>query len=437
MVKEKNKGVKAGLARYAKLGATAARVGTNSAVHAVKRPFLTAASRGKAKERLDGENARAIFEAISSLKGAPLKIAQMLSMETDMLPERYRREFAKASYQVEPMNRAVVRGVFMRRFGAPPENIFREFDYSAPAAASLGQVHRATLPDGRRVAVKIQYPGIRRTIMEDVWLVKAMVGRLPIGTLAVPYLEEIRERLIEETDYRREAKNLRWFRDKIPFDGIEVPEVFADRCADDVLVLSYIEGKHIAGWLADNPPREVRDAAAQKLFNYHLVTFYEHRAAHADPNPGNYFFRDDGSVGIVDFGCVKRFGQPFAAHFRGLMAAIVADDFPAMMERYRLLGVLKNDGPADLRRALEKTLISFSRWVAEPYLEERYDFAKHPGYCERGRRLYWQMASCHSAVRGNPDFVFMDRTWYGLFRIFEKLGAAVHFSNAWEGVPSV
>ncbi len=429
---EKDGGVKRGVGRYAHLGTAVARTGVNKALLFAKKPFLRGASRKEAEDKVAEENARLIFEALSALKGAPLKIAQLLSMEAELLPEKYQKELARSCHKVEPMNRAVVRSVFVNRFGAPPEELFKEFDFPAIAAASLGQVHRAVTQGGEEVAVKVQYPGIARTLAEDVGVVKAAVRHLPAGRIAVDYLDEIRERLLEETDYRREAGNIVWFRRHVRHAGVAFPAVHRKQSDKEVLVLSRMTGRHLDAWLETRPSAKVRDRAAQTLFDFSLMTFYRHRVIHADPNPGNYFFHDDGIVGIVDFGCVKRFTPWFVKNFRLLMQGIVTGNRPLMMGQYQTLGIVNANAPAAARYRLEAMLEEFSAHIALPYKDDVFDFSRNKGYCARLSSLIFKMSSGHAAVRGNADFIFMDRTWYGLFRIMEKMGAAVRFPNAWE-----
>ncbi|OQW98129.1 MAG: hypothetical protein BWK73_53255 [Thiothrix lacustris] len=191
------------------VGSTALKVGLREVQHKVKRPFLSAQRQQEAKQEVDDHNASLLFDTLTQLRGTALKAAQMLSMEVELLPERYRRELEKSFHQVPPLNRVLVRKALHEQFGKPPEHLFATFDTTAFAAASLGQVHAATLPDGTPVAVKIQYPGIHVAMDNDMKLLRQLARGLPNPEIALQSLLEIQARLREEVDYLHESTHYR------------------------------------------------------------------------------------------------------------------------------------------------------------------------------------------------------------------------------------
>ena len=216
-------------------GKTAARMGRKALAYLARRPFLTEEKRLTARQTLNRETAVALFEGLSLLRGTALKAAQMLSMELDLFPPEVTEELRKSCHEVPPINRALARKVVQNALGGPPEAFFRTFDANAFAAASLGQVHRATSKDGASLAVKIQYPGIRETIQSDMRLMRTALRAHPDRRSLEPVMEEIEARLLEETDYGRELRNMAFFRERLGMDRVEVPAAWVELSADTVL----------------------------------------------------------------------------------------------------------------------------------------------------------------------------------------------------------
>ena len=416
------------LARAGIAGATALKLGIGHLGHKVKRPFLSEPDRQEAREALDDKNARLLFDALSQLRGTALKAAQMLSMEIELLPEAYRRELEKSCHQVPPLNRVLVRKVLMEEFGKPPEALFGRFDAEAFAAASLGQVHAATLHDGTEVAVKIQYPGIHVAIDSDMTLMRQLARGLPNSRLVLHSLEEIHARLREEVDYRQEAANTLWFRERLASDRIDVPQVIADRCGERVLTTGLVDGLHLDPWLRTDPPQAARDHAGQQLYDLFVNSTLKLRRLHADPNPGNYLFRPDGSLIVIDFGCVKEISMRFAEPLPRVLKAYHDDDPEALFAVYGELGMLHG---ADKGRLYEEILRPFGRWLTEPLRHDHFDFARHPDYTARGQPLIQKLSSLTDLDRLAAEFIFFDRTFYGLCKIFERLGARVRMKDRW------
>lgn len=416
------------LARARIAGATAVKLGIGHLGHRVKRPFLSEPDRREAREALDDKNARLLFEALSQLRGTALKAAQMLSMEIELLPEAYRRELEKSCHRVPPLNRVLVRKVLMEEFGKPPEALFARFDAEAFAAASLGQVHAATLHDGTPVAVKIQYPGIHVAIDSDMTLMRQLAHGMPNSRLVLHSLEEIHARLREEVDYRQEAANTLWFREQLALDRIQVPQPIADRCSGRVLTTGFAEGQHLDAWLQTNPPQAARDRAGQQLYDLFVRSTLNLRRLHADPNPGNYLFRPDGSVTVIDFGCVKEISPRFAEPLPRVLKAYYDDDPETLFAVYGKLGMLHG---ADRGKLYEEVLRPFGRWLTEPLRHDHFDFAKHPDYTVRGQPLIHRLSRLSDLDRLAAEFIFFDRTFYGLCKIFERMGARVRMKNRW------
>jgi len=328
------------LSRAGIVGTTAVKIGVGKLKSKVKRPFLDDSAKLAEKAKQEDADAEILFKAITQLRGTAVKMAQMLGMETELLPERIRTELAKSYHQIPPLNRVLVRKVIQEELGEAPENLFREFNTEALAAASLGQVHRAVLNDGQIVAVKIQYPGIHVSIDSDMKLLSKLSAsgmkflpkhRQPNKDVIENTVQEIGDRLREETDYLLEAENTRWFKNNFHLDCIDVPKVFDDYSSSRVITTQMLDGQHLDDWLASNPSQEQRDRAAQLIYDSFIHSTTVLGRTHADPNPGNYLYAKDGRIGLIDFGCIKKFSPRFVENIPTLLRAFYRNELQEIL----------------------------------------------------------------------------------------------------------
>ncbi len=413
----------------------AAKVGARQLSHLSKRPFLSKQQKEEQTLTTDTANADVIFKALVQLRGTALKVAQMLSMETDLLPEKYRKELAKSYYQVPPLNRSLIRKEIMQELGATPEQVFKSFDDQAFAAASLGQVHHAVSQTNAQIAVKVQYPGIDSTIMSDIQLIKQLLRPMKDYKEIKAVLEEIEERMNEETNYLLEAGNIDWFAAHLQMKQVTIPKVYHEQSSKRVLSMQRLEGMHLMEWLKTNPSQQQRDTAAQTVYDIYMRSVFELHRFHADPNVGNYLFQKDGNIGLIDFGCVKTLSPQFSLQYSTLNQAVDRGDFEKICEIYRELGVLKVQREDISDTFYETILAPFFDWYSKPYKHEYFDFSKHQGYTSEGLKLAENMRKNRSEERNyvevNKDFVYSDRTLYGLYKMFEVMGAKVRMQNKW------
>ncbi len=394
------------------------------------------------------ERGEAFFTACARLKGLPLKVAQMLSQEAELLPEEFRQELSKSCYQSPPMNRALVRQAVSANLGAPPEALFKSFSETPFAAASLGQVHLAVTHDDRRIAVKLQYPGIARTVRNDLAVVGGFASALPWLKEVQGAWTEVADRMLEELSYGHEARWTDWFRGNLGISEVTVPAVHAAYSRETILATDFLEGAHLAEWLAGGPGQEERDALAKILWSVYLKSVYVLNALNADPNPGNFLIRigksgskrvqEDGSVAMLDFGCVKSFPPSFSANLSKLFAMHAKGyrgngNAYSLVEEYASIGILRiTDRRADFS-GLEKHLRSMGEWVLRPYRNAVFDFGSAGNYFQECRAEAWSLFRSVKGIEFAPDFVFLDRARYGLYRTFQRLGARVAMGNEWEG----
>ncbi len=410
----------------------AAGMGGRMVQYLVKKPFLEQNKRQKAREQLNRENAHALFQALCLLRGTALKIAQMLSMELDLLPEPIRKELEKSYNRVPPLNRALVRKAVVNSLGTPPERLFKTFELKAFAGASLGQVHRAWDTQGNPLAVKIKYPGIRDTIRSDIDLVKGLVRVMPDQDIMVPALAEIELRLMEETDYGREARYMSFFRQNLKLSQVHIPSPSKDFCCENILSADFIKGPDLNQWLKSAPSQKDRDRVAKTINDIFLKGFYGLNCIHADPHPGNFIIGADLSVGLVDFGCVKEFDPLFADRYQRLIKALILGDRDQYFKIVQDLDFIRPGLPQGVKEKIFQTAMGFGQWLRQIFEPERFDFSGNRAFMEQGRDLVHQMLRHRKHMSMNPDFIFLDRTRYGLFRLFEKMEARVRMKNVYE-----
>lgn len=411
---------------------TAVQVGGKLLGYYAKRPFLSDKGKDRAKKKMEEESAAIVFNALSILKGTAVKIAQMLSIEMDIFPDSVCRELAKSYNQLPPMNQALVRKTVGNAFHEAIDTVFKSFDTRAFAAASLGQVHRAVTGDNVPLAVKVQYPGIGKSIKADMQLLRNILRPMAEYDMILPALEEIEQRLAEEINYTQEVDNIKWFAGQVPEKGFYMPEVKKEFCTDTVLSMTLLKGVPLNDWLKTDPSRDARDTIARRLHDFFLHCFYELNCIHADPNPGNFLIDKDLNVGVVDFGCVRHFDPEFVAKYRRLIRALSKKDSNTHMHMFREFDLLKGELDPSSEKILKETVSSFSDWYGQLVAEPVFDFSANPNFMKSAKAISQNIFKMRQHFKANANFVYLDRTRYGMLRLFEQLGARVRIANKYE-----
>lgn len=415
----------------------------------------------KAQLKLDheAEIGRILFSGLSQMRGTALKASQLLSLEADLLPEGIRKELAKSCYQVPPINRALIRKMFIQELGKEPSKVFDKFEPQAWAAASLGQVHKAsiTLPETgeqQTVAVKIQYPGIGESIDSDLKMLSFVLNGLSKTTSHVPNkhvlettLDEIERCLKDEINYEQEAENTRWFAHNLNVAGVRIPKVYNAFSTQRVICTEFLEGLHVEEWLSTNPTQAQRNRAGQIIFNIFTHGAFELNALHADPHMGNYLFLANGDIGLIDFGCVKKLDKAFTENMGHLVSAILNKNQPQVFESYKQLRILSQDMEYDRYiNHVYPILGPLQDWMSTPYAptgkdingntlsgpteSNYYDFSQLPPPPTDMNRANHKtaMESLYSLTR---DQLYFDRSYFGVYQLLRKMKAVVDTSNKW------
>lgn len=383
------------------------------------------------QDGLQRSNADDIYSALSNLKGGALKIAQMMSMDQGILPKQYTEKFAQAQYSAPPLSYPLVSKTFKQFFGKSPTELFDSFTKNAVAAASIGQVHQAE-KDGKKLAVKVQYPGVADAINSDLRIVKPLVGTLfNISSRELDhYLEEVKGRLIEETDYELELKRSEEISAACShLENLIFPKYFPELSATRVLTMEWLEGEHLDQFLQTNPSQEIRNKVGQGLWDFYQFQIHELKQLHADPHPGNFLIKEDGRIGVIDFGCVKVLGEDFYNAYFKLMEPGVSDDNAAFVS---LLSELKFLLPTDSEKEkayFVEIYAEMHELLARPFFQEEFDFADKAYFeiifSQAERFSNDKVLRKANAARGPRDAIYLNRTYFGLYTLLNQLGARV------------
>jgi predicted unusual protein kinase regulating ubiquinone biosynthesis (AarF/ABC1/UbiB family) len=368
---------------------------------------------------------------LGELKGAVMKLGQLLSLQSRALPETVIQELAALQMQAPPMHPTLARAQFKASLGRYPEDLLRDFEPEPFAAASLGQVHRAITRKGQKVAVKIQYPAIRAAIENDFKLLRS--ATLPVrvtGHLPRAVLDEVQRGFLEETDYLHEAGNLEFFaRGLASLDYVTVPKLYQELSTDRVLTMSFVDGEAVDAFLKHRPSAAVRDLIGERLVELFYYQLCHLSALHADHHPGNYLFRPDGRIGLVDLGCVKRINFDAAALIRGCIGRTWRQ---GEKQAEKLLALVFGPG-VPFRRA--KKMIPTLEVMADVLFPERdpsapVDFGKGDSLTMLGRALKVALRDKLT----NPEFAFVSRAELGLYSLLHRLDAKLNVREVWQRV---
>ncbi|KAF0199475.1 MAG: putative unusual protein kinase [Bacteroidetes bacterium] len=385
------------------------------------------------KDQLHTDNARDIYETLSELKGSALKAAQMMSMDRNMLPRAYSDKFAMAQYSAPPLSYPLVVKTFRSAFGKAPSEVFDSFSHNAANAASIGQVHKAALK-GKQLAVKVQYPGVADSVSSDLKLVKPFALRLMNITESdfKLYMTEVEERLLEETDYRLELQRSVSISEAVLKEGIKgisFPVYYPELSGNRIITMDWVEGMHLREFLETNPDQQVRNRIGQALWDFYDFQMHKLRMVHADPHPGNFLFRNDGNLGIIDFGCVKVVPDDFYENYFRLHTPGVLENQALMTELFYLNEFIsEKDSEADKRLfiPLFRQIIGL---MGKPFFAGEFDF----GDDEFFQSIYTLSESLYNnkdlrnsrTARGSKHALYINRTYFGLYMLLHELRASI------------
>jgi predicted unusual protein kinase regulating ubiquinone biosynthesis (AarF/ABC1/UbiB family) len=413
--------------RATKFITTGAKIGTNYLKHYGKKlvnPDLT-------RDQLHEDNATDIYDSLSELKGSALKVAQMLSMDKNLLPQAYQQKFAMAQYSAPPLSYPLVVKTFQSHFGKGPEQIFDTFTHKAVNAASMGQVHQATIK-GKKFAVKIQYPGVADSVKSDLAMVKPIaLSMFKLNPVEYDeFIQEVETRMMEETDYDLELKrSMELSKKTAHIDNVVFPKYYPEYSSSRILVMDWLEGKPLGEVINKNMPKQVAQDLGQAMWDFYHFQMHELKAIHADPHPGNFIVTKDNQLGIIDFGCVKVIPDDFYnIYFRLLDKDLLTNKKKKEEVFYKLRFIYPDDTAKDKAFFLE-LFSKLDELLARPFQHEVFDFSDKK-YFDTMFAFGEQVANMKELrqskkPRGMRDAIYINRTYFGLYNILHDLGVKI------------
>tara|TARA_Y100001934_G_scaffold281620_1_gene391987 strand:- start:4677 stop:6026 length:1350 start_codon:yes stop_codon:yes gene_type:complete len=377
------------------------------------------------------KHAEDLKQALGGLKGPLMKVAQIMSTVPDMLPEEYVTELAELQSNAPAMGWLFVRRRMTTELGAGWQDRFASFEKEAAAAASLGQVHRAVGPDGRALACKLQYPDMRSAVEADLKQLKIVFSIYSRYDKAVDFShihQEVSDRLREELDYELERRHIDLYRLMLQDEtGVQVPDPVPALSTDRLLTMSWLDGKRLLDWV--DTDLETRNLVAENMFRAWYVPFYYYGTIHGDPHLGNYSVRDDGSINLMDFGCIRIFHPRFVKGVIDLYRSLETGDRDLAVHAYETWGF------ADLSSEVLDTLNIWAEFVYGPLLEDRRRKIQETDGTMYGAKVANKVHAELRRLGGvTPprEFVLMDRAAIGLGSVFLHLKAEINWHRLFQ-----
>ena len=388
-----------------------------------------------AREKLDEENAKDIYDGLKSLKGSALKVAQMLSMEKNLLPSAYVDRFSLAQFSVPPLSGPLVRKTFKKYFGKYPEELFDMFATQSVNAASIGQVHLAT-KNGRKLAVKIQYPGVANSIGSDLALVKPVATRMfnLKGQDTEKFFKEIEGKLLEETDYNLELEQSLTIKEQCKeIPNLLFPNYYADLSCEKILTMDWMDGIHLSEYAQDNNDQEKNKRLGQTLWDFYMYQMHILKSVHADPHPGNFLITEKGELVTIDFGCIKEIPEEFYTPYFELANETAINDLDFFAHKITELEILRSDDSPEARKYIINLFHDMLSVFTYPFHGETFDFSNE-AFWGRIAGMSDRLANDEylrklNGNRGSRHFLYINRTFFGLYNLMHDLKAEIVVDN--------
>ena len=412
--------------RASKLIQTGAKVGVNYLKYYGDKITKT---EEEAKESLNKNNAADIYDSLKQLKGSALKVAQMLSMDKNILPRAYVEKFSLAQFSVPPLSAPLVNKTFKNYFGKQPNEIYDTFNATSINAASIGQVHQAT-KDGKKLAVKIQYPGVAESISSDLALVKPIAIKMfnIKGKDSDKYFKEVEDKLIEETNYINEVKQSMEMAEacqNIP--NLVFPKYYPDWSSEKIITMDWMTGEHLSEFTAHNTDAEKSNILGQTLWDFYMFQMHNLRKVHADPHPGNFLITKDTKLVALDFGCIKEVPNDFYVPYFELAKKENLNNPEFFQSKLYELEILRKEDTKEEIEFFTEMFHELLSLFARPFHVEEFDFSDEEFFgqiADLGER-YSKNTELRNmnGNRGSKHFIYINRTFFGLYNLMHDLKA--------------
>lgn len=383
----------------------------------------------EAKSILNRDNAEDIYDSLKELKGSALKVAQMLSMEKNIMPQAYVEKFSLAQFSVPPLSGALVKKTFRKYFGNNPEAIFDTFSPESVNAASIGQVHKAT-KNGKVLAVKIQYPGVKESISSDLAMVKPIAMRMfnikKEGSEA--YFQEVEHKLSEETDYTLELERSQNIVNRCKhLDNLKFPNYYPDYSCEKIITMDWLDGQHFSEFTKERHSQEMLNKIGQSFWDFYMYQMHELKQVHADPHPGNFLISDKGELMVIDFGCIKEIPHEFYEPYFELAKSENLHNKAFFENKLYELEILRTQDSAEEKVFFTKLFHEMLELFTRPFNQEYFDFSDESFFQEIADlgQKYAKISDVKNmnTNRGSRHFIYLNRTFFGLYNMMHDLGA--------------
>jgi predicted unusual protein kinase regulating ubiquinone biosynthesis (AarF/ABC1/UbiB family) len=410
--------------RATKLVSTGAKIGVNYLKYYGDK---ITKSEDEAKAKLNENNAEDIYDGLKKLKGSALKVAQMLSMEKNILPEAYVDKFSLSQFSVPPLSPALVTKTFKKYFGKNPNEIYDEFNSVSVNAASIGQVHKAK-KDGKTLAVKIQYPGVSDSISSDLALVKPIAIKMfnIRGKDSDKYFKEVEDKLVEETNYILEVEQSQAIVKACKhIPNLSFPNYYPELSSDRIITMDWKEGVHLSQFSTED--EEVRTQLGQALWDFYMFQIHKLKKVHADPHPGNFMISPQNELIVIDFGCMKTIPMEFYTPYFELANAENLKDPEFFNKKLYELEILREDDSKEEIAFFSTIFHELLSLFTRPFNQEVFDFSDEEFFgkiSELGTK-YAKSTEIKNmnGNRGSKHFIYINRTFFGLYNLMHDLKA--------------
>lgn len=384
------------------------------------------------KDKLNANNAKDIYDGLKELKGSALKVAQMLSMEKNLMPQAYVEQFSLAQFSVPPLSGALVKKTIRKYLGADPEALFDTFSMQSENAASIGQVHRAT-KEGKALAVKIQYPGVANSIRSDLAIVKPIALKMfnLKGKDTNRYFEEVENKLLEETDYLQELQSSQMISKAAQvLPNLTFPKYYPKWTTSKILTMDWMEGVHLSEYVKrEKLNQKERNLLGQTLWDFYMFQIHGLRKVQADPHPGNFMVSEQGELIAIDFGCIKEIPEDFYIPYFELSKKENIEDQESFVKLLTDLEILLDTDTEEETTYFLALFQKMMRLFTKPFHDQHFDFSD---------AVFWDAISNLSknftedsqlrqmnGNRGSKHFIYINRTFFGLYHLLHDLEAQI------------
>ena len=413
--------------RATKLVQTGAKVGVNYLKYYGEKMVNSDLTRDKLNE----DNAEDIYDGLKSLKGSALKVAQMLSMDKSFLPQAYVDKFSLSQFSVPPLSAPLVLKTFKANLGKTPYEIFDEFNANSVNAASIGQVHLA-VKNNKKLAVKIQYPGVANSISSDLALVKPIAIRMfnLQGKDSDKYFKEVEDKLIEETNYLLELKQSQEVAEACQkIENLVFPKYYPMYSSEKIITMDWMTGIHLSEFTNKNTNQGVADKIGQALWNFYMYQIHVLKKVHADPHPGNFLVNAENQLVALDFGCMKQIPNEFYIPYFELINKEVIDNKLLFSDKLFELEILRADDSLDEIDYFTEMFYDLLSLFTKPFQEKTFDFSDEEFFqniAQLGERFSKDTnLRKMNGNRGSKHFIYMNRTFFGLYNLMFDLKAKI------------